>query len=212
MLQINLPGEVELHLAQQSISHELSQGLDALLECLKRERHTVDELMRQVRALCRSRRLLNCYTGQDELEVKFYKVDYNRRNSQYRTWSDTMVGNSGAEKFVSCFAVLVAMLNYSRTDGFGTQGRKESSVLILDNPFGTITSAHLLEPMFQIAAAFRVQMVCLSDISKCDVTECFDSVIKAAVKKNALSNLDIPAPGNRKSGILETVVPENWKP
>jgi lysyl-tRNA synthetase class II len=102
-----------------------------------------------------------------------------------------MVGNSGAEKFVSCFAVLVAMLNYSRAEEAGMGGRKESSVLLLDNPFGAITSAHLLKPMFQIAEAFRVQMICLSDISKCDVTECFDSVIKAAVKKNAFSQLEL---------------------
>ncbi len=70
-------------------------------------------------------------------------------------------------------------------------GGKKSSVLILDNPFGAITSAHLLEPMFRIAADFRVQMICLSDISKCDVTECFDSVIKATIRSNAFSNLEL---------------------
>lgn len=191
MLKINLPAEVDSQLAHERISRELSQGLESLLLCLKREDHTKEELNSRVQSLCRSRNLLNCYTGQEELEVKVYKVDYNRQNSQYRTWGETMVGNSGAEKFVSCFAVLVAMMYYSRTDGYGTQGRKESSVLILDNPFGAITSAHLLEPMFQIAADFRVQMICLSDISKCDVTECFDSVIKAAVKKNSFSQLEL---------------------
>lgn len=191
MVQINLPEEVDPQVARARITQELHQGLEGLLAQMKQEQLTQVQLMNVVRPLCRSRALLNSYTGQGELEVKVYKVDYNSRNSQYRTWKDTMVGNSGAEKFVSCFAVLVTMMNYTRSLGTALGRGKASSVLILDNPFGAITSAHLLEPMFRIAADFRVQMICLSDISKCDVTECFDSVIKATIKRNAFSNLEL---------------------
>lgn len=44
--------------------------------------------------------------------------------------------------------------------------------------------------MFEIAKQFRVQMIFISDISKQDILNCFDLVIKAVVKKLALSNVE----------------------
>lgn len=69
--------------------------------------------------------------------------------------------------------------------------RNTKSVLILDNPFGKITSAHLLKPMFDIAKHFNVQMICLSDINKSDVISCFECVIKLVIKMQSLSNYEI---------------------
>jgi hypothetical protein len=45
--------------------------------------------------------------------------------------------------------------------------------------------------MFAIAQHFRVQLVCLSDINKSDVVNCFDIVIKAIVKKQLMSNNEL---------------------
>lgn len=45
--------------------------------------------------------------------------------------------------------------------------------------------------MFAIARHFRVQMVCLSDINKSDVINCFDIVIKAIVKKRSMSSSEL---------------------
>ena len=58
----------------------------------------------------------------------------------------------------------------------------------MDNPFGKITSAHLLKPMFDIAKHFNVQLICLSDINKSDVINCFDNVIKLVIREQNLSN------------------------
>lgn len=50
---------------------------------------------------------------------------------------------------------------------------------------------HILKPMFAIAKHFRVQMVCLSDINKSDVINCFDIVIRAMVKKRPMSTREL---------------------
>ena len=71
------------------------------------------------------------------------------------------------------------------------QEKELRSVLILDNPFGATSSKHILIPMFAIAKHFRVQMICLSDINKTDVINCFDIVIKALVKKRPMSNHEL---------------------
>ena len=120
--------------------------------------------------------------------LKAYKIDRNPDNSGYRKWEDTQVNNSGAEKFVVYFAVILALMAYTRDSYDEMGGKTNRSVLVLDNPFGPISSKHVLEPMFKISENYNVQMICLSDISKSDVVSCFDLVIRAVVRKFALSN------------------------
>ncbi len=78
---------------------------------------------------------------------------------------------------------------YTR-DGYDStiDNNNGKSVLVLDNPFGPISSKHVLEPMFEISRNYKVQMICLSDISKSDIVSCFKLVIRAIVKRFALSN------------------------
>ena len=72
---------------------------------------------------------------------------------------------------------------YARDEHDELGGKNNQSVLILDNPFGPISSKHVLEPMFEISRNYKVQMICLSDISKSDIVSCFDLVIRAIVKQ-----------------------------
>ena len=119
-----------------------------------------------------------------------YKIDINADNSKHKKWEDTLTQSSGAEKFVVFFAVVLTLMNYTRSKE-GLQDKNTGGVLLLDNPFGKITSAHLLKPMFEIAKRFRIQMICLSDINKSDVIHCFDNVIKIVVRPQSLSNKEI---------------------
>lgn len=65
------------------------------------------------------------------------------------------------------------------------------SIRKINSKIEKITSAHLLKPMFDIAKHFNVQLICLSDINKSDVTSCFECVIKLVIKQQALSNFEI---------------------
>ena len=108
------------------------------------------------------------------------------QNAGYRSWERTQINNSGAEKFVIYFAVILSLMNYTRGD-FGTIRNKDlRSTLILDNPFGATSSKHILVPMFAIAKHFRVQMICLSDINKSDVN-CFNYVTAKQEPDGSLS-------------------------
>ena len=91
---------------------------------------------------------------------------------------------------VKVYKIDLNVANYTRSTS-GIVSKEAKSVLILDNPFGKITSAHLLKPMFDIAKHFNVQLICLSDINKSDVTSCFECVIKLVIKQQALSNFEI---------------------
>ena len=42
--------------------------------------------------------------------------------------------------------------------------------------------------MFEISKNYRVQMICLSDISKSDIVSCFNLVIRAIVRQYAFGS------------------------
>ena len=133
--------------------------------------------------LCTAKRLFG-------LEHRTVRWCMNSANSVYKGWEETLTQSSGAEKFVVFFSVVLTLMNYTRSSA-GLVSKNVKSVLILDNPFGKITSAHLLKPMFDIAKHFNVQLICLSDINKSDVVGCFDCVIKLVIKAQSLSNFEI---------------------
>src|SRR5690606_22740320 len=115
------------------------------------------------------------------------KVDLNEKNRSMMLWEDIIVKNSGGEKFVAYFSLLVALISYSRKQARGYEpfGRtRETKVLIMDNPFGPITSGHLLKPMFDIARKYDTQLICLSDIMQGSVLNSFDLIYMIKIRQN----------------------------
>ena len=156
------------------------------------------EIQKRAKKIVSSQRLLLRYIKKESIQVKVFKIDMIAENSGYKRWEDTLVQSSGAEKFVVFFSVVLTLMNYTRSSA-GIVSKNAKSVLILDNPFGKITSAHLLRPMFDIAKHFNVQLICLSDINKSDVINCFECVIKLVIKSQNLSNFEIMThEGNEK--------------
>lgn len=191
MIQFGFPDHVDAAVAEASIGDEIDKGTKEIAEQLSDETITEAEIKKYAEKIVGSRNLLRKYLGRDLIQVSAYKIDQNPYNSGYRKWKETQINNSGAEKFVVYFAVILSLINYTRGSLGGIQDKERRSVLILDNPFGATSSKHILVPMFAIAKHFRVQMICLSDINKTDVINCFDIVIKALVKKRPMSHHEL---------------------
>ena len=191
MIQFGLPDQIDMAIAETSIGDEIDKGTRELADKLADETSTESEIKKYAEKIVGSRSLLRKYLGRELIQVSAYKIDQNPENSGYRKWRETQINNSGAEKFVIYFAVILSLINYTRGSLGGMQEKELRSVLILDNPFGATSSKHILIPMFSIAKHFRVQMICLSDINKTDVINCFDIVIKALVKKRPMSNHEL---------------------
>ncbi|MDO5558994.1 MAG: hypothetical protein Q4F95_05290 [Oscillospiraceae bacterium] len=195
MLKLDLNEEIDESAARSRIETETQTGIREYLDAVEKNDDETS-LMKIADRIVSSRNLLNKYTGRDSISVRVYKIDVNEKNGTYRTWEQSLVKNSGGECFVVYFSVLLSVMSYARSSEAcaSAPGIKAGSVLILDNPFGAITSSHLLEPMFQIARKFRVQLICLSDISKCNITKCFDTVIRITIRKLQFSNYEILTP------------------
>ena len=191
MIRFDIPTEVDSVVAKALIADEIDKGTKELVEKLIDQSSTEADREKITKRIVGSKNLLRKYIGKDSIQVDAYKIDQNPQNAGYRTWEQTQVNNSGAEKFVVYFAVILSLMNYTRGDVGDIRDKDLRSALILDNPFGATSSKHILLPMFSIAKHFRVQLICLSDINKSDVVNCFDIVIKAIVKKQLMSNNEL---------------------
>ncbi len=191
MIKFDIPDQVDERVASAAIAAEVEKGAEEIAARLLADSGKEAEIRKLASRTVGSKRLLRRYIGMDSIVMKAYKIDRTPANSCYRTWEQTQVNNSGAEKFVVYFAVILALMSYAREDLNDPDGNAAHSVLVLDNPFGPISSKHVLEPMFDISRNYHVQMICLSDISKSDIVSCFDYVIRAIVKPFALSSKEL---------------------
>lgn len=192
MIRFDIPANEEglEELAGENIAREISRGADEIVAMRQKPDVRDMEIEKKAAAIVGSERLLHLYVGREHIGVQVYKIDYSRENSRYKSWEKARTENSGAEKFVVYFTAILSLMNYIRSVN-GMNGRNGSDVLLLDNPFGEITSAHLLKPTFEIARHFHVQLICMSDITKPDVVNCFDNVIRLIIKGQAGSSLSV---------------------
>ena len=191
MIRFDIPAKVDPVVASAAITDEIDKGTKELVARMPDEAVTEVDIKKMAEKIVGSKNLLRKYIGKESIRVDAYKIDQNPQNAGYRSWEQTQINNSGAEKFVVYFAVILSLMNYTRGDFGSIRDKDLQSALILDNPFGATSSKHILVPMFAIAKHFRVQMVCLSDINKSDVINCFDIVIKAIIKKRPMSNNEL---------------------
>jgi len=150
-----------------------------------------EDVKKAVAKLMYSRELLNVYLGNSNIPVKVFKIDLNMQNSSLKTWEDAVRENSGGEKFVVYFSVLSALMAYTRSrtlEAAGAEEDKDSSVLVMDNPFGPISSEHLLNPLFEIAKKHRTQLICLSDLKQNSIMNCFNLIYMLKVRSSAIGS------------------------
>lgn len=183
MLRIELP-------AVGAMSEQPKERIDEhIAEQVKKYLSEQQTTVRTHRSHLDIRRLLNCYIGRDSIPITVFKIDKNIRSSSYRSWQDALKANSGGEQFVVFFSLIVSVMNYTRS--LTNSLDSASGVLILDNPFGPISSPHLLGPMFSIARHFHIQLICLTHLGTADVTSFFDMVYRLRFRYLPLSNVQI---------------------
>jgi hypothetical protein len=152
---------------------------------------SAEEIKRMIHNQMDTFELLGVLTDLSQFEVQAYKIDLNPKNRGYKSWEKVVREHSGGERFVSFFALLVALMSYTRTSRRVTDNyrrNEDTKVLIMDNPFGPITSAHLLQPLFQIAKRYKTQLICLTDIKSNSVWDCFSVIYMLKIRTNALRN------------------------
>lgn len=92
---------------------------------------------------------------------------------EYAPW-DEVPKWSGGEEYSVYVTMFMIMLAHIRRR---LEGRKATwKVLLADNPFGRASSSHVWEPVFQIARANLIQLVCLTAHKQEDILKRFPVV------------------------------------
>ncbi|PWK13457.1 hypothetical protein [Tumebacillus permanentifrigoris] len=155
----------------------MSQYLHALTEELQQKvskGEDEDDVEKWLTVKLSSKHLLNVVAPISEARIKVFKPQQvPGEKVRYDHWSEIMKW-SGGEQYTGCFAMFIAVLSYLRAKMSGLDNA--SKVLLADNPFGVVSSPHLLQVIFQLARVNRVQMICLSDHNKQSIYDLFEVV------------------------------------
>ena len=194
MIRFNIPDKIDENSSRLRIENEINKLTDELLVKMRSD-NTERVLRRYASDAVGSAVLVRKYIGADSIQMKAYKADIDPKNSEYRSWKHT--GNSGAEGFLIYLAVILSVMNYTRNNHGAF--KNNTGVLILDNPFGEISTKDALVPMFEMAKRANVQLICFSDITKCDITSCFSNIVKASVKSSRFSSMSLISVENQET-------------
>lgn len=147
------------------------------LQVLKRQGKNDDEINRTMETKLKTRNLIEQIAPLENCRVTVYKP---RKESmirhgkpEYAPW-DEVPKWSGGEEYSVYVTMFMIMLTHIRQQSEGR--RNVWKVLLADNPFGKASSPHVWEPVFQIARANRIQLVCLTAHKQDDILKRFPVV------------------------------------
>lgn len=191
ILKIDIPQELKDYV-EQRIENHIKQCIQELREECRQSDNIKKTIENKVAIYLSDRQLLNLTLDVETIKVKLYKFDIENKNSGLRQWEDVIVGNSGGQKFIACFALISALIEYTRRKEIESKGEDEkvasSKVFVLDNPFGKTSSKHLLQPMIDISKKFNIQMICLSDLSQSSITDKFTLIYQLSLRSSKYTN------------------------
>jgi hypothetical protein len=189
--------------AKERIRSHIQLCLENITKDIK-DKEDESKIKKSIVKLVSTKELLNVVSNLESYKVRAYKVDINESNRRMMSWEEIIVKNSGGEKFVAYFSLLVALISYSRKNASNSdifKKKEESKVLIMDNPFGPITSGHLLKPMFDIAKKYDTQLICLSDIKESAVLNSFNLVYMIKIRENTMKQEYLEVQENNYGGF-----------
>jgi hypothetical protein len=118
--------------------------------------------------------VLMVYKMSEKNEFKYARA----RDEYYDTWEavnkgegNLAEGSGGQTLSVNTFVIMMIMSFKKKRAG----SENPSTVLIMDNPFGTASARHMLDPIFEIADKLNFQLICFSapEIIKVEISERF---------------------------------------
>lgn len=195
MIKLGLPSDKELseEASKVSIRNEIEKGANEI-KMMMVNNVEWQYITSKAEKIVSSERLLHKYLMRESIPVKVYVINLNSANSHYQQWEETFMEGknkaSGAQKFVIYFSVIASLMNYSRSAS-GVVNKDVKSVLLMDNPYGRITTKELLKPLFMISKRFNIQIISLSDIDKSEVSNSHDCNIVIRHTSNRLGDLEI---------------------
>ena len=130
--------------------------------------------------LLKTRTMLNKYLDQVVIPVRVYRFDENSSHSGLVDWEKAAKSNSTGEHSTSCFVIIAAMMAYTRgedTEMSDFRTRRYEPI-ICDNPFASISSEYLVQPIITIVDHLNLQLISFTHNTQQSIANSFDVVIQ----------------------------------
>lgn len=168
MLEIVLPDWDEHEALYKETLRQYLQ--DALLAMEKQD--VVEDS--KVYSYIRPENLYNSVVGISNVRIRLYKIE---EHAQTRIYWREAGSISGAEGFLCALTVILAVLNYQHKTSADLVGsRKDTSLLLLDNPFAYTQSAHIIDAMMKLAHNMHTQMVAFTNVDNAAILSAFSNI------------------------------------
>jgi len=147
------------------------------LQVYKQQGKNDDEINSIMGIRLETRNLIEQIAPLENCKVTVYKprretmIRYGK--PEYQPW-DEVPKWSGGEEYSVYMTMFMIMLTHIRQQLEGW--RHVWKVLVADNPFGKASSSHVWEPVFQIAKANRIQLICFTAHKEEDILKRFPVV------------------------------------
>jgi hypothetical protein len=151
-----------------------------------------------------SKELLNVLSPLSEAIVRVLKPEKDHASSRYDRWEGVFKW-SGGERYAGFCAMYIALISYLRSKASAMYN--PAKVLVADNPFGAASSPHILDMVFQLAAANRVQMICLTALTDQNIFKYFDVVY--SLKLRSLGGKEFISVNRMDTGYYRSGVNED---
>lgn len=111
------------------------------------------------------------------VKISVLKVQAAREHCRSVTWEELHSAPSGGENQVIMLFVFITLLSYIRSKAQKSIGKAidTKKYLIIDNPFGTMSSPHLIKAIAHFTRKFNTQLFCLTDIENEAILNNFDA-------------------------------------
>ncbi len=175
--------------ARMNVFRYVENALDSILKVIS-DSGDETKISKEIEKYLRSKMLLSTVININKTKVKIFKFDISEKNRGAIPWEES-VKHSGGEKFLASFYLLVSLISYSRRStnpSVKLSGIEDSITIIMDNPFGKVTSSHLLKPMFDFAKRYNTQLICFTDIRSKTVRDMFNLITVLEVKTDLKNN------------------------
>lgn len=190
MLVIGVPENADSQ-CEENMRAYLDNFLNNIRSANDAEPLTRSKLLQKIENAFSDRELLNIVIGKKRIDVSLYKVDVTGNNGRVRTWEEVLVENSGAQKFVSAFAFVSTLMEYTRSKRMEKMVAEKmfgKKVFILDNPFSATSSDEYLNVMQALSVKFNIQLICLSDLHQSSITNKFNVFYQLVLRNSLYAN------------------------
>lgn len=156
------------------------EKLSTEIQEMKRNGKSEDTIKQLIKKSLTTTTLIEQYANPIDFKCRVYKPrpesDVGKVGYALYSWEEC-ASWSGGEHYTSCMVMFIVLNNFLRKKSSFNTKENPYKVLIVDNPFGTASSSHIVKPWILLADNYDTQIIAFTALKEEGIREHFNTVI-----------------------------------